>query len=172
MATGVSRDKWKNKLTKTSNLFNDGVDVSLAYEGKRSELEVLQTEPEVARLLWQGGEINRLYYADNLPVLASLLQEPSIIVKVRLIYIDPPFATNSVFQSRSQDDAYSDLLVGSHYIEFLRERLAEDGSIYVHLDENMAFHIKIVMDEVFGKENFRNWITRKKCNPKNYTRKT
>ena len=179
MATGISRDKWKDKLTKTSSLFNNGVDVSLAYEGKRSELEILQTEPEMVRLLWQGEETNRLYYADNLPILASLLQEPTICGKVRLIYIDPPFATNSVFQSRSQDDAYSDLLVGSHYIEFLRERLvllrellAEDGSIYVHLDENMAFHIKIVMDEVFGKENFRNWITRKKCNPKNYTRKT
>jgi len=36
----------------------------------------------------------------------------------------------------------------------------------------MAFHIKVIMDEVFGKNNFRNWITRKKCNPKNYTRKT
>jgi len=179
MATGVSRDKWRNKLTQTSSLFSSGVDVSLVYEGKRSELEILQTEPEIIRILWQGGESNRLYYGDNLPILASLLQEPSIQGKVRLIYIDPPFATNSIFQSRSQDDAYSDLLVGSHYIEFLRERLvllrellAEDGSIYVHLDENMAFHIKIIMDEVFGKGNFRNWITRKKCNPKNYTRKT
>jgi adenine-specific DNA-methyltransferase len=70
-------------------------------------------------------------------------------------------------------------LVGAHYIEFLRARLillrellAEDGSIYVHLDENMAFHIKVIMDEIFGRKNFRNWITRKKCNPKNYTRKT
>lgn len=179
MATGISKDKWRNKLTQTSSLFNSGLDVSLAYEGKRSEFEILQTEPEVGHLLWHGGESNRLYYADNLPVLASLLQDSSIRGKVQLIYIDPPFATNSIFQSRSQDDAYSDLLVGSHYIEFLRERLvllrellAEDGSIYVHLDENMAFHIKIIMDEVFGKGNFRNWITRKKCNPKNYTRKT
>jgi adenine-specific DNA-methyltransferase len=54
----------------------------------------------------------------------------------------------------------------------LRELLAPDGSIYIHLDENMAFYLKVVMDEVFGKDNFRNWITRKKCNPKNYTRKT
>src|SRR5438093_566608 len=42
----------------------------------------------------------------------------------------------------------------------------------VHLDYNMAFLIKAVMDEVFGRAQFRNWITRKKCNPKNYTRKT
>jgi len=98
---------------------------------------------------------------------------------VRLVYIDPPFATNSIFQSRAQGDAYYDLLGGAHYIEFMRERLillrellSEDGSIYVHLDENMAFHIKVIMDEIFGRKNFRNWITRKKCNPKNYTRKT
>ena len=36
----------------------------------------------------------------------------------------------------------------------------------------MAFHIKVIMDEIFGKGNFRSWITRKKCNPKNSTRKT
>lgn len=105
MATGVSRDKWRNKLTQTSNLFNSGVDVRLAYEGKRTELEILQTEPAIVRLLWQGAETNRLYYADNLPILSSLLQDSSIRGKVRLIYIDPPFATNSIFQSRSQDDA-------------------------------------------------------------------
>jgi adenine-specific DNA-methyltransferase len=98
---------------------------------------------------------------------------------VRLVYIDPPYATKSIFQSRQQTDAYSDLLEGAHYIEFLRARLillrellADDGSIYVHLDDNMAFHAKAIMDEVFGRSNFRNWITRKKCNPKNYTRKT
>ena len=99
--------------------------------------------------------------------------------KVKLIYIDPPYATNSVFQSRTQNDAYQDLLTGASYVEFLRKRLvllrellAEDGSIYVHLDDKMAHYIKVVMDEVFGVQNFRNWITRRKCSHKNYTRKT
>lgn len=55
---------------------------------------------------------------------------------------------------------------------FLRELLAEDGSIYVHLDDNMAFHVKVLLDEIFGRTNFRNMITRRKCNPKNYTRKS
>lgn len=111
-------------------------------------------------------------------MLAALAKDPTIAGQVRLVYIDPPYATNSVFQSRQQADAYTDLLAGAHYLEFLRERLillreilAEDGSIYVHLDENMAFHAKVLMDEIFGRANFRNWITRKKCNPKNYTRK-
>jgi len=159
--------------------------VSLSYANKRAEHEILTTQAAVAHTLWNGSKhekeqiLNRLYYGDNLPILASLLQDPSIKGNVRLIYIDPPFATNSVFQSRSQGDAYRDLLIGAHYLEFLRERLillrellAEDGSIYVHLDENMAFHVKVIMDEIFGQGSFRNWITRKKCNPKNYTRKT
>jgi adenine-specific DNA-methyltransferase len=63
-------------------------------------------------------------------------------------------------------------------VEFLRLRLivrrpllAQDGSIYVHLDERMAFQVKVLMDEVFGGEHYRNFITRQKCNPKNSTRK-
>ncbi len=181
LATGTSKTKWNSKLP-SSFASHEMLDMHLCYEGKRSEQDILATEPISSRILWHSADepkANSLYYGDNLPILASLLQEPSIRGQVRLVYIDPPFATNSVFQSRSQGDAYHDLLVGTHYVEFLRERLillrellAEDGSIYVHLDENMAFHVKIIMDEVFGKENFRNWITRKKCNPKNYTRRT
>jgi adenine-specific DNA-methyltransferase len=181
LATGIPKTQQKNpKIPLPISEF--ALDVNLSYEGKKSEKDILATEPLSTKILWQGDNVqnpNLLFYEDNLPVLASLLQEPTIRGNVRLIYIDPPFATNSVFQSRSQGDAYGDLLIGAHYIEFLRERLillrellAKDGSIYVHLDENMAFHIKIIMDEVFGKGNFRSWITRKKCNPKNYTRKT
>jgi adenine-specific DNA-methyltransferase len=180
MSTGVPKTKWKGDMTHNS-LSAKGLDVWLSYEGKLPEQDILKTRPAETRVLWAGSEndANRLYFGDNLPVLASLLGNPSVKGKVRLVYIDPPFATNSVFQSRSQADAYCDLLAGSHYIEFMRQRLilirellADDGSIYVHLDENMAFHVKLIMDEVFGKRNFRNWITRKKCNPKNYTRKT
>ena len=188
MATGTPKTQWNGEKLYSASLNGSGnmAAMQLNYEGKRPERDILQTRIVHIKTLWQGDRgkddmqaSNRLYYGDNLPILASLLQEPAIRGKVQLIYIDPPFATNSVFQSRSQGDAYHDLLVGSHYIEFLRERLillrellADDGSIYVHLDENMAFHIKVIMDEIFGRKNFRNWITRKKCNPKNYTRKT
>lgn len=181
MATGVpkSQRKGKESAVSTSNTIPD---VTLSYEGKCSIQDILEVEPALTRALWTGTpeqNTNLLYYGDNKQILASLLQKPEIRGQVRLIYIDPPFATNSIFQSRSQGDAYCDLLVGAHYIEFLRERLillrellSVDGSIYVHLDENMAFHIKVIMDEIFGRKNFRNWITRKKCNPKNYTHKT
>jgi adenine-specific DNA-methyltransferase len=179
MAAGLSKTKWNgNGNYHLTDVSNSKLDVTLNYEGKKEEKDILATEPAKVQVLW-GNENhpNRLYYGDNLSILASLL--PDYKGKVRLIYIDPPYATKSVFQSRSQNDAYADLLVGAHYIEFIRERLiflrellAKDGSIYVQLDENMAFYIKVIMDEVFGNKNFRNWITRKKCNPKNYTRKT
>lgn len=182
MATGISKTLWNGELAENhpQAFANNGLDVSLTYEGKLPEAKILTLEPaHCIKLRELGSDINCLYYGDNLPILASFLKNPNIIGKAKLIYIDPPFATKSVFQSRSQVDAYSDLLAGSHYIEFIRRRLiflrellADDGSIYVHLDENMAFHIKVIMDEIFGKRNFRNWITRKKCNPKNYTKKT
>jgi len=178
MAAGLSKTKWNGKNL-SSEVFSAAPDATLLYEGKRTEATILATVPAKTELLWQGQNgRSRLYYGDNLPILSSLLGDDSIRGQVRLVYIDPPYSTQSVFQSRSQNDAYCDLLSGAHYLEFMRERLillrellAADGSIYVHLDGNMAFHIKIIMDEVFGKSNFRNWITRKKCNPKNYTRK-
>ncbi len=186
MATGVPKTKWNcNSAYHHDRSHTNGQDVTLSYQGKRDESQILSTQPATVKLLWQGYESknnevgNRLYYGDNLPILALLLQDHFVRGKVRLIYIDPPFSTKSVFQSRSQIDAYQDLLAGSHYIEFMRERLvllrellAVDGTIYVHLDDNMVFHIKVIMDEVFGRRNFRNWITRKKCNPKNYTHRT
>ncbi len=185
MATGVPKTQSKQSNGQHA-LPRPSDDVVLAYEGKRAAREILATQPVELVLLAKPLSVhtplndldNRLYFGDNLNVLATLLADPKIRGRVNLIYIDPPYATQSVFQSRSQVDAYSDLLVGAHYIEFVRERLillrellAEDGSIYVHLDDKMAFHIKVVMDEIFGRRHFRNWITRKKCNPKNFTRK-
>ena len=184
MATGIPKTKWRGSPPALTANGDEGgnTDVHLSYEGKQPKREILVTPPAVCRQLWpkQGGEPvrNRLYFGENLSVLAALTHDPAVCGKVRLVYIDPPYATKSIFQSRNQADAYVDLLEGAHYIEFLRERLillrellADDGSIYVHLDDNMAFLAKAVMDEVFGRANFRNWITRKKCNPKNYTRK-
>jgi len=152
----------------------------LTYDGKASVREVLDTKAAEIRCLWKGdGESqNRLYFGENSRILAALMEEPSIKGKVRLIYIDPPFSTQSSFYSRKQRHAYEDTRVGAEYVEFLRRRiillaelLANDGSLYLHLDEKMVFHMKVVLDEIFGAGNYRNCIVRKKCNPKNYTRK-
>lgn len=163
----------QERLAKTS-------DFRLEYQGKKPAEEVLATPPGkyVANVAHNGGE-NRLYHADNLQVLAALAQDDSVAGKVKLVYIDPPFATAATFESRKQKHAYDDHLVGPVFVEALRERLilihrllADDGSLYLHLDERMIFHFRIILDEIFGEKNYRNCITRKKCNPKNYTRKT
>jgi adenine-specific DNA-methyltransferase len=181
MATGIPKTQWQSPAS-TNGGDGGNPDVRLDYDGKKTGREILRIPGAECRQLWPDHpkpESNRLYFGDNLPILAALANDPAIRGQVRLVYIDPPYATRSVFQSRNQTDAYTDLLAGAHYLEFLRERLiflrellADDGSIYLHLDDNMAFHAKVIMDEIFGPGNFRNWITRKKCNPKNYTRKT
>ena len=152
----------------------------LTYTGKSTLGEILTTQPGIYQPLKEPvkGE-NRLYHADNLHVLASLLQDPEMKGQITLVYIDPPFATASAFESVENGHAYDDHLVGTEYIEELRKRLvlihsllSSEGSLYLHLDERMVFQAKIILDEIFGVRNLRNFITRRKSNPKNYTRKT
>ena len=158
MATGLSKTKWNGDL-QTSSCDNG----QFAH-----------------RPVWQNGNSkNRLYYGDNLAVMKELACDEIVQGKIRLIYIDPPYATNSIFQTRGQQDAYTDLLTGKEYVDFMRERLvlmkallADDGSIYVHLDNKMVFHVKVLMDDIFGTGNFRGMVTRKKCKTKNFTKNT
>lgn len=107
---------------------------------------------------------------------------------VDLIYIDPPFATNTVFSvsgdrastvSRSRDaiQAYADRILGERFVDFMRKRiviarelLSDKGSVYLHTDSKIGPYLRIMMDEVFGIENFRGEIARVKCNPKNFPR--
>jgi adenine-specific DNA-methyltransferase len=172
MATGVP---------KKGHSSNNGVKPRLSYEGKTPTSDILATPPAELTCLRRSPSAhdNRLYFGDNLPILARLLRDRTVRGHVRLIYIDPPFSTQSHFVSRKQKHAYEDTLAGADYVEFLRKRLvllhellATDGSLYLHLDENMMFHMKVILDEVFGTENYHNCIVRKKCNSKNYTRKT
>lgn len=152
--------------------------VSITYEGKSSILSILKGENIDFKEINRGSLGKRFYFGDNIYGLRTLLSDASVAGKVSLVYIDPPFATQGTFLSRSQEKAYEDHLSGAKYVEHLRARLillrellSEQGSIYLHLDENMIFEMKLIMDEVFGSANYRNLIVRKKCNPKNYTRK-
>lgn len=127
---------------------------------------------------YSNGE-NRLYYGDNIDILKQLTDDPLVGGKVMLIYIDPPYSTGGIFQTRDLKDAYTDILSGNDYLAFMQKRLIllhkllhEKGSLYVHLDSKMVFHIKIMLDVIFGENNFQGMITRKKCKPKNYTKKT
>ncbi len=121
-----------------------------------------------------------MYWGDNESVMVSLLKDFSN--KINLIYFDPPFATGGTFNFKiyigGQDNsnkpkrwinkkAYSDAWKGGiiDYLNFMHERLfimrellSEEGSIYVHLDWHIGHYVKILMDEIFGVENFRNEI--------------
>lgn len=160
----------------------------LTYENKKSVSDILGKAKKAAlKSISDEGAPNKLIRGDNLRVMRALLDDYR--GKVDLIYTDPPFATNKQFRigaerantvssSRNDAVAYSDTLVGANYMEFIRERLillrellSEHGSIYLHIDYKIGHYIKVLMDEVFGRAQFRNDITRIKCNPKNFPRK-
>jgi adenine-specific DNA-methyltransferase len=164
--------------------------MQLHYPNKKTEQEIFDSIPGVALEQINCSEgPNLLIQADNLIALKQLITTYDLAGKIDLIYIDPPFATNNTFtvtdgrastisSASNGKVAYSDTLTGYAFIEFLRERLvllrmllSEKGSVYVHTDYKIGHYVKIVMDEIFGTENFRNDITRIKCNPKNFSRK-
>ena len=133
-----------------------------------------------------SGWMNRLIYGDNLLAMAALLagdeQTPSLRGKVDLIYIDPPFDSKADYRTRvtlpgveleqrptvieqfAYSDTWSDgtasyLAMMTPRLILMRELLADTGSIYVHLDWHVGHYVKLVMDEVFGKQCFQNEIT-------------
>lgn len=164
--------------------------MQLTYLNKKSEQEIFNLIPNIE--LHQtnlSASPNLLIQANNLIALKQLIITYNLAQKIDLIYIDPPFATNNVFTITTHKAntistvangtiAYTDTLQGAEYIEFIRERLvllkmllSDKGSIYVHIDYKIGHYVKIIMDEIFGIENFRNDLTRIKCNPKNFARK-
>lgn len=162
--------------------------MELTYNGKKTVSEILNTSSK-SKFSKPYNNNNSIIYGDNFDALKILLDTYNMKGKIDLIYIDPPFATNGIFtigndrvstisSSKRDEIAYEDNLVGELFLEFLRERLllakellSEKGSIYLHIDYKIGHYVKIIMDEIFGQENFRNDITRIKCNPKNFSRK-
>jgi len=130
---------------------------------------------------WQ----NLLFHGDNKDVLATLL-ELGFRGKIDLIYIDPPFKSGADYVRRvelrglknlgqiEEDEApllqqtmYFDIWNNDAYLQFMYERLmllkellTNTGSISIHLDWHVGHYVKLLMDEVFGQENFRNEIAR------------
>jgi len=181
MATGIAKNGWVDTAGIIPNeIYSGDYSYEIIYPGKYSIPQILQYQTQnIYTELFHNHDINKIYFGENLDVLSYFFHNQNYRNKVNLIYIDPPFGTNSIFQTRNQKNSYKDDLIGSHYIEFMRRRLvflrellADTGSIFVHLDNNMVFQIKIIMDEIFGSRNFRGFITRKKCSTKNYTKNT
>jgi adenine-specific DNA-methyltransferase len=96
---------------------------------------------------------NMVIRGDNLEALKALL--PFYAGRIKCIYIDPPYNTQSAFEH------YDDKLEHSQWLSMmyprlalLRDLLAEDGSIWVSIDDNEGHYLKVLMDEVFGRSNF------------------
>ena len=129
--------------------------------------------------------INRLIYGDNLLAMAALLagdeQTPSLRGKIDLFYIDPPFDSKADYRTKItlpggdveqkptvvEQFAYSDtwadgtasyLAMIAPRLCLMRELLSDQGSAIVELDWHVAHYVKLILDEVFGKDNFRNEI--------------
>ena len=133
------------------------------------------------------GWTNKLIWGDNKLILSSLANGPihEEIEKeggLKLIYIDPPFAVGADFgfdiqingetaekkQSIIEEIAYRDTWGKgiSSYLTMMYERLklmhnllAEDGSIYVHCDWRVVNHLRLLLDDIFGSNNFKNIVT-------------
>ena len=143
----------------------------LVYAGKEREEDILADTMAVPlqpiKTFGKNGDgwTNKLIFGDNLQGMKSLLDDSDVKGRVKLIYIDPPFATKQEFRGSQDQKAYQDKIVGAKFIEFLRKRLvflkellAADGSIYVHLDWKKAHYAKTIMDEIFLEQRFRREI--------------
>lgn len=96
---------------------------------------------------------NMLIQGDNLEALKALL--PYYAGQVKCIFIDPPYNTRSAFEHYDDNLEHSKWLSMMYpRLELLRDLLAEDGSIWVTLDDNEAHYMKVIMDEVLGRKNF------------------
>ena len=110
---------------------------------------------------------NMLIHGDNLIALKALQQD--FAGKIKCIYIDPPYNTGSAFEQ------YDDNLEHSIWLQFMRDRLVllkelltEDGSIWISIDDDEQAYLKVLCDEVFGRQNFvANVIWEKKYAPQN-----
>jgi adenine-specific DNA-methyltransferase len=127
---------------------------------------------------FEEGWKNKLIWGDNKLIMSSLIEK--FAGQINLIYIDPPFATGADFKFKIQVGEEAEEITKEHsiieekayrdtwgrgldsYLQMMYERLvlmkellAENGSIYVHLDWHVGHYVKVMMDEIFGYENFQ-----------------
>lgn len=100
---------------------------------------------------------NMLIHGDNLIALKALEQD--FAGKIKCIYIDPPFNTGSAFEHYEDGIEHSIWLsMMKARLELLKNLLSDDGGIFVHIDYNEEAYLRVLMDEIFGRSNFRNTI--------------
>lgn len=126
----------------------------------------------------QNGWINKIFWGDNLQVMSHMLKEYR--GQVDLIYIDPPFDSKADYKKKIdlkgvgkaesdstsfEEKQYGDIWTNDEYLQFMFERLivmrdllSDKGTIYLHCDWHRSHQLKLIMDEVFGVNHFRNEI--------------
>lgn len=155
----------------------------LRWTGKRSYTSTRYYPAQLKEVYGdcKNGWINKIFWGDNLQVMSHLLKEYR--GKVDMIYIDPPFDSKAQYKKTIkiksneisndmlafEEKQYNDIWTNDTYLQFmyeriilLRELLASTGSIWVHCDQSKGHYIKIILDEIFGQENFVNHITWKR----------
>ena len=138
-------------------------------DGRRSkESHLRESAPSAVEL----GDLfdNRLIFGDNLLALKAMEQE--FAGKIKCIYIDPPYNTGSAFTHYDDGVEHSLWLsLMRDRLEILRRLLSDDGSIWVHLDDNELHYAKVLMDGVFGRRNFvATVVWQKRTSPDNRLR--
>lgn len=156
---------------------NNKYKLELTWIGKNDERQPLEPrilienkdysygEPETGTLPngkpWNG---NMLIHGDNLLALKALEQDYA--GQVKCIYIDPPFNTGSRIDSDGKEVGYEDGVEHSTWLNMMHKRflilynlLRDDGALFVHLDDNESDYCKILLDEIFGRNNFMNRVT-------------
>jgi len=167
---------WPDKRTEVDRIILPFQTVEVINEPREKQKRLYENWPENYPKDWR----NMLIWGDNKYIMSSLL--PKFADKIKLIYIDPPFATGtggfdvkvnigdlswikdpSVIEERAYRDTWGKGL--SSYLQMLYERLvlmknllSDDGSIYVHLDHRVVHYVKMIMDEIFGKDHLINEI--------------
>jgi adenine-specific DNA-methyltransferase len=129
---------------------------------------LLETQPELDG--GDGDAANMLIQGDNLDALKALL--PYYAGRVKCIYIDPPYNTRSAFEHYDDNLEHAQWLAMIYpRLVLLRDLLAEDGGIWVSIDDNEGHYLKVIMDEVFGRRNFIANIVWQKAYTSNQTAK-
>ena len=178
---------WNGKTREVCNIVLPFQVIEQVDEPRAEKQTQLQLDMFDSRGRQQAGWTNKLIWGDNKIILSSLKSGPlrDEIERnggLKLIYIDPPFDVGADFSldidigdetlhkepGILEEIAYrdtwgkgADSFIAMIYerLVLMRDLLAEDGSIYVHCDWRVNGYIRLAMDEVFGKENFRNEIT-------------
>lgn len=133
-------------------------------KGKEPKLEPRILIEDPTKSYGDSESENMLIHGDNLLALKAL--EQNFTGRIKCIYIDPPFNTGAAFEHYNDGVEHSiwlDLMY--RRLQILHTLLAKDGVIIVHLDDNEFHYLKIVMDEIFGRENFISSIAVKSSTP-------